>query len=535
MADRRCDRTTPSEVEIRDRPREPVSDPTLGISVPAGGERKASHRLVTIGDSLTHGFMSGAIYRTDLSWPAIVAYELGLQSDDFRFPVYEWPTGPGGLPLDLERLARSFEHRFGHRLDFWEVVGAALWVQSYMDRVEDHWERGEGSKTPPTGAPFHNMAVYGWDVLDACLLTATTVSARIKTPKDDLVSQIVENNGDRAGWVVLQRARSGRQARTVLEAAEAMGRAAGGIETLVVALGSNNALGSVVGLRPCWTGSDYLDLTPEKRLTAKSAYNVWRPSHFAADWALLVESVRRVNARHVIVTTVPSVTIAPIARGVSGKVRPDSRYFPYYTRPWIDDDDFDPERDPHLTEDEARAVDSAIDAYNETIVASVEAARREGLDWYVLDMAGLLDRLARRRYLESPWARPSWWTPYELPAELEALDPVPNTRFFRSGPGGRTDGGLFSLDGVHPTTIGYGILAQEVVEVMKTAGVAFLGRDGQPRDPDTVKVDFGRLLRADTLLLDPPAAVSPTLSLLGWLDERIDWVRRILPFVPSPL
>jgi hypothetical protein len=28
--------------------------------------------------------------------------------------------------------------------------------------------------------------------------------------------------------------------------------------------------------------------------------------------------------------------------------------------------------------------------------------------------------------------------------------------------------------------------------------------------------------------------VSPTLGLLGWLDERVDWVRRILPFAPSP-
>ena len=67
------------------------------------------HRLVTVGDSLTHGFMSAAIHRTDLSWPAITAFELGLSAEQFTFPTYEWPTGPGGLPLDLERLARSFD------------------------------------------------------------------------------------------------------------------------------------------------------------------------------------------------------------------------------------------------------------------------------------------------------------------------------------------------------------------------------------------------------------------------------------------
>jgi hypothetical protein len=50
-----------------------------------------------------------------------------------------------------------------------------------------------------------------------------------------------------------------------------------------------------------------------------------------------------------------------------------------------------------------------------------------------------------------------------------------------------------------------------------------------------VVVDFERLLRADTLLRDPPASVSSTLSLLGWLDDRLDWVSRFLPFVHSPL
>jgi hypothetical protein len=158
----------------------------------------------------------------------------------------------------------------------------------------------------------------------------------------------------------------------------------------------------------------------------------------------------------------------------------------------------------------------------------VAQARQDGLDWLLFDMAALLDRLASRRYVETPWARPQWWTPYELPPALQELDPVPTTHFFRSGPQGRTDGGLFSLDGVHPTTIGYGLLAQEVIRVLEGAGVVFRLPDGTPRS-SPVDVDFDRLVRADTLISDPPAAISPTLSLLGWLDERIDWVRRILP------
>jgi hypothetical protein len=526
----------PSEVRIRGRAREPVTDPTLGIEVPrAEPRRPAKHRLVTIGDSLTEGFMSAAVYRTDLSWPAIAAYELGLGAEQFRFPTYEWPAGPGGLPLDLERFARAFERRFGDRLDFWEIVAAGLWTRNYMDRVEDFWERGDGAATPPSGSPFHNMAVYAWDVLDPQLLTASIVAGRLRRPAgDQVLSQLVEHHQDRAAWPVLQRARQGTRGRTVLDAATAMSKGNEGIETLVVILGSNNALGSVVYLEPVWTPEGYADLTPDERLVAKRGCTVFRPSAFAADWDELVRHLRGVAAQHVVIGTIPAVTIAPIARGTHKKIRPQSRYFPYYTRPWISDDDFQPERDPHLTGDEARAIDSAIDAYNETIIDSVAAARRAGLDWYLFDLGALLDRLATRRYIESPWARPPWWTPYELPEQLRRLDPVPNTRFFRAGRQGRTDGGLFSLDGVHPTTVAYGVLAQEVMKVMELAGVTFLGRDGKPRETPAT-VDFDRLLVSDTLLRDPPAVISETLSLLGWLDERLDWVKAFLPFAPSPL
>lgn len=526
---------TPREVRLRDEPRRPEDDPTLGIAVTvAPPESVAGHRLVTMGDSLTQGFMSGAIHRTDLSWPAMVAFELGLGAREFTFPTYEWPTGPGGLPVDLERLAREFERRFGSRLDLLETFRAAPWLRSYMDSIEDWWERGPGSRRPAGGAPFHNTAVYGWDVLDPLVVTEARIERRLAgRTSDDPLGQLVEHHETRAAWPVLRHAAGGDPRRSVLDSVADLARDEG-VESLVVMLGSNNALGSVVSLETAWTPADYATLTLAQRRDARAGCNLWRPSAFRADWANLVARLRTVQAQHVVVATIPSVTIAPIARGTHQKVRPDSRYFPYYTRPWVTDDDFDPRHDPHLLEEEVRAIDSAIDAYNETIIESVRAARRDGLDWYLFDLGGLLDRLATRRYVNSPWARPAWWEPYELPAALRRLDPVPNTRFFRSGPEGRTDGGLFSLDGVHPTTVGYGIVAQGVIRVMRTAGVTFRDRQGAPR-PDPVELDFDRILRADTLMSHPPAAITSSLGLLGWLDERLDWVSRFLPFVHSPL
>ena len=89
-------------------PRPPERDSTLGIAVEVDRTGDPVNRLVTIGDSLTHGFMGGAIFRTDLSWPAVVAYELGTaHRARLPLPDLEPPSGPGGPPLDLEPLVAA--------------------------------------------------------------------------------------------------------------------------------------------------------------------------------------------------------------------------------------------------------------------------------------------------------------------------------------------------------------------------------------------------------------------------------------------
>ena len=309
-------------------------------------------------------------------------------------------------------------------------------------------------------------------------------------------------------------------------AARELGRDAGdgadpdhGIETLLVMLGANHALETVVQLRVNWKGG------PRERDEPRT---VWHPRLFKELLDRAVAEVRGIRARHVIWGTVPHVTIAPVARGVERKVARGSRYFPYYTRPWITDDAFDPDDDRNITHQQARAVDSAIDDYNDSIAEAVIAARREGLDWHVLDLAGLLDRLAQKRYIDDRLAQPSWWSRYPLPPELQALDPPPDSAFFVTGPTGRrAKGGLFSLDGVHPTTIGYGILAQEIVRVMSVAGVAFPGADGRPR-PAPVRVNFARLIAEDTLISDPPRSVDSTLRTIGWLDEHASFLVNLM-------
>ena len=70
-------------------------------------------------------------------------------------------------------------------------------------------------------------------------------------------------------------------------------------------------------------------------------------------------------------------------------------------------------------------------------------------------------------------------------------------------------GGLFSLDGIHPTTIGYGLLAHEVVRVMKDAGVDFAG-----------DMNWTGIVRADKLVNRPPALLANLRDTLTFLDRR---------------
>lgn len=518
------DPKTPDEVEVTDTPREPVEDPTLGIRVGNEAEGRPRNRLVTIGDSLTHGFQSGAIYNTDISWPAIVARELGWQRS-FRYPNY---FGFGGLPLNVEFLIRGLEERLGDATRLWESPLALFRARQFMDDVEDYWERGAGCTVPKIKGINHNLAVYGWDLRDALVTTAEMLEAKILEPTDYFFKQIIENANERAALRVMKSAQGdngrsltafGAAARLGEEGTQENPGQGDGIETLIVLLGANNALPSMLSLEVIWSEDGYDDVD------LKEQFTVWNPVHFKAELDLMVDEIKKIRARHVILGTVPHVTIAPIARGVGSKVRRGSRYYPFYTRPWISAEDFDVGRDPYVTEQEARAIDSAIDQYNDAIAEAVEAARNDGLDWYLFEVAGLLDRLAARRYIDDPQARPAWWRKYELPPELGALSPEPDSRFFAAGPEGRTQGGLFSLDGVHPTTIGYGILAQELIDVMQQhAGVQFYLGDGKTKRTGPVRVDFGRLVSRDTLISDPPRSLTSDLRLIGWVDEILDGI-----------
>jgi len=499
------DANTPSDVHVTDVAAPPVNDPTLGLPLGAAGADRsmasgdAAHRLVTIGDSLTHGVSSGAVFHTTLSWPAQVAAALGIE--DFAVPSYGGPLD--GLPFNIEALVRQIGDAYGDDISLFEKLSAPLVLHAIVDDNEDYWERGAGADPPPSDVRYHNLGIYGWDVRDALSVTdARAAAAAGERQRDDLFGVKPDADNDIAAHSVL--APFGIDA-TQVGAAEWLG-ANGGIDTLIVALGANNALDSVVSKSVVWSDDGYDDLD------RKGRYSVWRPTHFAQEYGQLVARLKAIDARRVVLATVPHVTIAPIAKGVNPerpneKWRDGSRYFPYYTDPWVAEDDFRPTKHRHITHQQARAIDSAIDQYNVTITITdaVRHARGDGRDWLVVDLCGLLDSLATRRFVADEAAMDrNGVEPYELPAPIAHLD----TQRFRSDENGRSQGGLFSLDTIHPTVSAYGIVAQSVIDVLDAAGV--------PAEP----VDFAAVLAADSLNSDPPALVDDIFGLIAPFAKR---------------
>jgi hypothetical protein len=320
-----------------------------------------------------------------------------------------------------------------------------------------------------------------------------------------------------------------------------------GIENLIVFLGGNNVLSSVTGLRLEESTDADLDRIDPRTRTA----TVYRPEHFEELLKRLMEKLEALaddggRVDRVFWGTVPPVTIPPVTNGVGGRMEsagslespygPDDdprwfrRYFKAYTRPWVSASEFRESEDAHLTGEQIIRIDQVIARYREILKRGVQqhnqARRRAGRseDWFVVDTHWALERIAYRRYVEDPSVPPPpGWSRYPMPEPYERakLD----TRFLRVREGRRVSGGLFSLDGVHPTTAGYGLVAQEFIDVMEEAGVRFFHAGGTPRR-GPIAVDLERVMQLDTLISDPPKTLDAVWDRLVEGDRIVDLFKR---------
>ena len=69
---------------------------------------------------------------------------------------------------------------------------------------------------------------------------------------------------------------------------------------------------------------------------------------------------------------------------------------------------------------------------------------------------------------------------------------------------------------------GYGLVAQEFIEVMEDAGVAFFHGDGRTPRSGPIQVDFERLIQLDSLIENPPKTLDDLWDRLVEGDRILD-------------
>ncbi len=452
-------------------------------------------KLVAIGDSLAQGFQSGAILKTDLSFPTMIARSFGLSAPaDFRIPSYEG----NGLPINIEALLLSMSAELGAEisLDEWIFRFPAL-LGEFLNATEELYERGQGSIPSSFNGQFHNLSVWGFRVLDTLTIHSDYCDRIIETSEGWIENDFLGVPSAamyRTARQVLNPANEQRKRQwTQIDNLQAIHDTEGGVENLIVWMGANDCLGTVGQLKIHEMPADFASLDPEER----HRLNLTHPKIFERDYAALVAKIKGVISpvTHVFVGTIPYVTIPPIATGI-GKLSSNSKYFEYYGRFFCTEANFNHSSNSHLTGAEIQKIDRIIDEFNQIIRDEVALA---GDNWHIVDTGGILNSLAvKRNHSTDAPDRPlkAYYASLGfIDHPLLQLDPIPSVLSLRTENGIRTSGGLFSLDGMHPSTIGYGIVAEAFLTEMQKAGVS---------DADPTRLDWSQIITQDSLLQSPP-------------------------------
>ena len=468
-------------------------------------------RLVAIGDSLTQGVQSGTVSRTEFSYPALIAEAMGLDvPKDFRVPTFP----DVGLPLDIEWLLHSMHRNLGESINWFEWrFQVPFLLANRLDRIEDLYERGSGSQRTEYNGVYHNLAVSSFRVFDSFKVHDDYCSRQInsneKSIEDNFLGFPPAPMYRIAQRVLNPGGREDRQKWTQICNLQHLHENEGGVENLILFLGANDCLGTVKDLRINEMEGD-VPKDPEERRD----YNLSSESAFKKDYEDMVRKISKAIAPReglpktkVFVGTIPHVTIAPIIRGIGSRLPDDPKYFSHYSRFFVNDDDFD-RKDRHLTGENAKYIDKRIDKFNCLIDKIIQDVPEHG-DWHLVDICRLLDDLAVRRS-DNPddSSKPLRELLSDVPDHpLLGLGRIPNVHLFESYNSEWRGGGLFSLDCFHPTTIGYGLIAEAFLQRMKEEGVNIAPPYGSEEDQEQSnwnRLNWRSLIAQDPLIQDPP-------------------------------
>jgi hypothetical protein len=475
-------------------------------------------RFAVIGDSLSQGMLNGAVSDTTWSFPAILARSLGLEvPGGFRVPHIPGP----GLPLNLFELVLHLEKRLGVRPSDLDLLTLGLEVARYLDGLETYYEQKLDGYRPKFGGSFHNLAIWGFSLVESLRLDHKACRRAIEDEEgfieDDFLGLPSGPMFRTASWVLNPHRDSERARDTQLDALDRLLRNEP-IDVLILWLGANDALGTILSVSVKETPDDAGD-DPVELLR----YNLTGRKRFARDYAEICSQVagtlrKRSPATKVLVGNVPYVTIPPLLRGFGAQDA--DGYFERYQRFFVKEHTSAGLLLESLSREQVRGIDARIDDFNAIIAANVAA---QGPSWSLVDVAGLLSRLAvRRNRMEQDPQGPlrEYLRGRAANHPLLASPELPSTLMFGvDAAGRRTQGGLFGLDGVHPTITGYGLLAEQFLDAMQAVNVP--GAAGR-------SVPWTSIVEADVMLRRPLPLWHSLLARLEQCDTLFGLLARAL-------
>jgi len=453
---------------------------------------------------MAQGFKNGGIYRTDLSFPAILAKSLGKEIS-FETPLF---TAQAGIPINIEVLVRGMADEFGDEITWNEYLKAGTHLYKTLRRIKEYWEGNKKSLAVIRDKPYHNQGIWGTAISDSWLMNSNYCEDQIENnrPRYTVFNVLPDEALFITARLVLNPSQTETLSRHSMIDNVQLLQDDGGIENLICCLGHNNIVGAVTNLNLIYSEEHDLNAPHHKRTCT-----VFRPEHFEDETRILYQKLSKIGAKRVFVPTLPYMTIPPAIRGVnSDKSKPRSGYFDYYSRFWIWDEDFNPEKHAHLTKQDAITLDQHIDQYNKIIYELSEE-----FGFHVVPVGQYVSAAARRR-LGANKVRPfpdSFIKALKQNADTSYLvddgnKPRISTDYIRLKDDSRKldRGGIFSLDGLHPSTIGYGLIANIYKESMERKGVEF-----------SSDIDWKFVIENETLVTHPPLLLNDLRLLLRFL------------------
>ena len=294
-----------------------------------------------------------------------------------------------------------------------------------------------------------------------------------------------------------------------------------GVENLILFLGANDCLGTVRDLEiKDMKGHNVGDDLEDRR-----RYNLTSEAVFRRDYERMVCQISEIisETTNVFVGTIPYVTIPPLTQASNEEycMHNGRQYFTRYDPFFVNG-----EEKSSLTGKNAIHIDDRIDKFNKIIRNVIQTLPKKG-NWRPVEIGCLLNKLAIKRASDNPCNDPDKPLKDLLPCNHELLSdnlaPVPNVLRLQTENNERTEGGIFSLDCFHPTTIGQGLIAREFVSAMKCAGVSHVDSDKSDWD-----LDWEMIIENDTLLQDPPELWDEAVNLAKDHSGIADLIYRIL-------